>query len=177
MSNAENKNNNTSNNRRSDGHLRVDVLGRITNDPEVREVTKNGKTFKVCSNMAIAINPYGVDKPIYVRLLLWGNEAERYAKFLRKGMKVSVAGELRVQEYTKESLTKQYMEINKVYAIDAVGNSNKANNNAESNNAPKEDNGAKDGNQENYPEIGDGVGDDLDGFVEIPEFDDEDLPF
>lgn len=176
MSEENKKNNNSNNNSNSNrGHLRADVIGRITNNPEVREVTTAKGTFKVCSNMSVAVNLYGESKPTFIRLAFWGDEAERYAKFLHKGMKVSVTGELRLREYTKDSTTKQTLEFSKVYAIENIGGfSNHTEGNKENDSNNKEKTKAEDNaNEEEYPEIGD----DFDNFVSSADLDGEDLPF
>ena len=169
MSKEENKN--TNNNRRHEGHARMEVLGRVTQDPEVKEYTKDGKTGKVCSNVSVAVNDFGFPKTLFVRLVLWNEDAERYAKLLHKGDLVSVSGKVRCSEYTKDSITRQQLEIYKNVDIDVVWSAKRAKNT----NAKPED--GENPAQEDYPEIGDVGGDGLDDFVDPVDLGDEDLPF
>lgn len=164
-----NANERTNNRRRNDGLNIGYVMGRLTQDPEVTEYNKNGRTGKVCSNMSIAVNDYGMENTEFIKITLWDADAERYAKFLHKGDYVVAVGKKRTQEYTKDSVTRQQEEMYKVFEIKVLMS-------AKRNKAEKAESANAD-NQEDYPEIGDVGGDGLDDFVDPVDLGDEDLPF
>lgn len=166
---------------RKDGHMRIDVIGRITNDPEIKEVKKEDKTYKVCSNVAVAVNVYGIEDPIYLRLIFGDDDAERYSKMLRKGMKVSVAGDLRIRKYKKDSETKQQLEIYRVFSLDNIG-SYKGNNSESNKDAEGKAEEQKEGkgNKQQVSDISTNQEDDLDDdfvTVDLDDIEDGDLPF
>lgn len=77
------------------------IIGNLTRDPETR-VTPTGRT--VC-NFTVAVSYYGhrrqadgnyenVKSTAYYRVTTWGQDAERCGKYLVKGRKVCVHGEL-----------------------------------------------------------------------------------
>jgi single-strand DNA-binding protein len=77
------------------------IIGNLTKDPELR-VTPTGKT--VC-NFTVAVNYFArkrqadgsyenVKNAAYYRVSTWGSDAERCGKYLVKGRKVCVHGEL-----------------------------------------------------------------------------------
>jgi single stranded DNA-binding protein len=87
---------------------RTFIEGRLTRDPEIREIP--GKQTKVC-DIHIASNRYtpneGADgeerqylqHPTYVKVTLWGTQAEKWGTELQTGDKVSVEGRLADDNY------------------------------------------------------------------------------
>ena len=73
------------------------IIGNLTKDPEVR-VTRNGND--VCS-FTVAVNRKrrGEEITTYYRVSAYGNYAENCGKYLGKGSKVYVEGELDVDLY------------------------------------------------------------------------------
>lgn len=81
----------------------IHIIGNLTRDPEVR-VSQAGKT--IC-NMNVAVNSvtrkrmpdgsYNNEKTAdYFRVTVFGTEAENCGKYLKKGRKVAVHGELSI---------------------------------------------------------------------------------
>jgi len=93
---------------------KIVIIGNLTRDPQVR-TTNAGAT--VCS-FAVAVNRRfadadgnrGVD---YFNVSAWRQLGENCAKYLKKGSKVGVAGELQVRQYDdKEGQKRTAVDIN-----------------------------------------------------------------
>ena len=75
----------------------ITVIGNLTKDPETR-TTPNGNT--VCT-FTIAVNRKKVSEPQtdFFRINAWGKLGELCGRFLGKGRKVAVVGELQARMY------------------------------------------------------------------------------
>ena len=76
---------------------KLTLIGNLTKDPETR-TTPNGNT--VCS-FTVAVNRKKVSEPQtdFFRVNAWGKLGELCARFLNKGRKVAVVGELQARTY------------------------------------------------------------------------------
>ena len=76
---------------------KITLIGNLTNDPEIRS-TQTGKS--VCT-FTIAVNRKKVSEPQtdFFRVNAWGKLGELCARFLGKGRKVAVVGELQARTY------------------------------------------------------------------------------
>ena len=76
---------------------KLHIIGNLTKDPETR-TTPNGNT--VCS-FTVAVNRKKVSEPQtdFFRVNAWGKLGELCARFLGKGRKVAVVGELQARTY------------------------------------------------------------------------------
>ena len=76
---------------------KITLIGNLTHDPEVRS-TQTGKN--VCT-FTIAVNRKKVSEPQtdFFRINAWGNLADVCARFLSKGKKVAIIGELQARTY------------------------------------------------------------------------------
>ena len=76
---------------------RITLIGNLTKDPETR-TTPNGNT--VCT-FTVAVNRKKVSEPQtdFFRVNAWGKLGELCARFLGKGRKVAVVGELQARTY------------------------------------------------------------------------------
>lgn len=140
---------------------KVILMGRLTRDPEVR--------YGGANNTAIARYSIAVDRRFkregdpdadFFNLVSFGRQGEFVEKYLRKGTKIVVEGELRNNNYTNK-------EGQMVYSTEIVVNNVEF---AESKNAQSGNNFGGD-----VPEPTTGAGD---GFMNIPDgIEDEQLPF
>lgn len=70
------------------------IYGNLGGDPETREV--NGKTV---ANASVAVRNFGKDSPVsWVRVSIWGNRAEAFAKYAKKGSGIIFYGSPRHDE-------------------------------------------------------------------------------
>ena len=93
---------------------KVFLIGNLTRDPELRQI---GSGANVC-NFAIAVNRKytGADgnrQTDFFNIIAWRALGENCAKFLKKGSKVGVVGEVQTRSYEAQDGSKRYVtEIN-----------------------------------------------------------------
>ena len=131
------------------------MMGRLTADPEIR-FSQNGNAI---GRFTLAVDrrfkKEGQPEADFHTCICFGKTAEFAEKYLRKGTKVVINGELQDNNYTKENGEKVYSKqivLNSVEFAESKKNS-QANSTQP---APKPDN---------------------DGFMNIPDSIDEELPF
>ena len=142
---------------------KVILMGRLTRDPEMRN--SNGE-----SNMAIARYTLAVDRRYkregeagadFISCVAFGRSAEFAEKYFHQGLKVVVTGRIQTGSYTNR-------DGNKVYTTDVVVEDQEF----------AESKAASQANGNNYtparPEPSAASGD---GFMNIPDGIDEELPF
>lgn len=88
---------------------RVQLIGRLTKDPEV----KYTPTQTAILNMTIAIDRYSKDekKTDFPRITVYGRQAENCGTFLKKGSLVGIEGSLRTSSYKKGDDTIFTMDV------------------------------------------------------------------
>jgi single-strand DNA-binding protein len=76
------------------------IIGNATRAPEVKEIGAS----RVCT-FTIAVNSKKKDKELttFYRINAWGALGDVCAKFVTKGMKCGVAGDLEIQAYTNKN--------------------------------------------------------------------------
>lgn len=89
-------------------------IGHLGKDPEVRFT--QGK--QAVANFSIAINEAWTDKDgkkqekvEWIRIVVWGRQAETCGEYLKKGRQVGVEGRLQTREYEKDGEKKYMTEI------------------------------------------------------------------
>lgn len=82
----------------------VNIIGRLTADPEVRE-TRNEK---LVANYRLAVDRAGSEDADFVPVVVFGNGAEFCEKYLKKGMRVAVSGEIRTERYEDKDGNTKY---------------------------------------------------------------------
>jgi len=88
----------------------ITATGNLGRDPEMR-TTRSGK---VCADLSIGCNKnrknergeWETVSTTWLRVTLWGAEAERARDIFRKGHEVTVTGQLSVREYEKQDGSK-----------------------------------------------------------------------
>ena len=148
---------------------KVILMGRLTRDPDVKYTAGDNP-------MAIARYTLAVDRRFkreneatadFISCIAFGKTAEFAEKYFRQGIRIVVSGRIQTGSYTNR-------DGNKVYTTDVVAeeqefaeskNSVAGNSNAQDNTAA----GQQSGNQ--------GVSVDTDGFMNIPDGIEEELPF
>ena len=89
---------------------KITLIGNLTNDPEIRS-TQTGKS--VCT-FTIAVNRKKVSEPQtdFFRITAWNGLADTCARFLTKGKKVAVVGELQARTYEdKQGKTRLSLDV------------------------------------------------------------------
>lgn len=92
---------------------KVILCGRLTKDPETRQ-TQGDNPMSV-SRYALAIDRKGKDKEAdFINCVCFGKTAEFAEKYLKKGMKILIAGRIQTGSYTDKESGK------KIYTTDVV---------------------------------------------------------
>ena len=87
---------------------RITVIGNATNAPELR-TTQNGTQV---ASFTVAVNRRFEKTTDFFRVNVWRGLADSCARYVTKGMRVAVNGELQTRSYTaKDGTTKTSVEI------------------------------------------------------------------
>lgn len=103
----------------------VILIGRLTKDPEARDVNDT-----VMSTFTLAVDKDYGDGADFIPVICFGKTAQNVHKYLEKGRKVAVAGNVQSGSYTRKDGTKAYTIKVKAYRIDFLdwgNNQNKKN--------------------------------------------------
>lgn len=143
---------------------KVILMGRLTKDPEVRY--SQGENPMAIARYSIAVDRRGGRNNTdgqtadFINCVAFGKAAEFTEKYLRKGTKIAVTGRIQTGSYTNKDGVK-------VYTTDVVVEEQEF---AESKNNAGQDSGFSGGNSSSQMTAGD-------GFMNIPDGIDEELPF
>lgn len=139
------------------------LMGRLTKDPDIR--------YSQNDNFAVAKYTLAVDRRTknageqtadFISVIAFGKAAEFADKYLRKGIKVLVTGRIQTGSYTNK-------DGQKVYTTDVIAEDQEF---AESKNAAQQNSDMPQTQTQPTP-----APSPADGFMNIPEGIDEDLPF
>lgn len=147
---------------------KVVLVGRLTRDPEVR-YTQGDQPLAIC-RYTLAVdrrfkkeNEQNAD---FIQCLLFGKAAEFAEKYFRQGLRVSVSGRIQTGSYTNKDGVK-------VYTTEVVVEEQEF---AESKREQEQNNSGQTSFGQNQGEYGGNTADG-DGFMNIPDGIDEELPF
>ena len=151
---------------------KVILMGRLTRDPEVRY--SQGENSTAIARYTLAVdrrfrrNNDGEQSADFIGCVAFGRQAEFAEKYLRQGTKIAITGRIQTGSYTNR-------EGQKVYTTDVVVEEQEF---AESKNAGG-NNGGYSAPQHNNPAPSANTSDlgSADGFMNIPDGIDEELPF
>ncbi len=89
---------------------RVELVGRLTRDPELRTVSSGVSvaTFTIAVNRAFS-GQNGEREADFINCRVWRNQAENLAKFCHKGDQIGVEGSIRTSSYDAQDGTKRYV--------------------------------------------------------------------
>lgn len=148
---------------------KVILMGRLTRDPEVRYSAGDNP-------MAIARYTLAVDRRFkkeneatadFISCVAFGKAAEFAEKYFRQGIRIVVSGRIQTGSYTNR-------DGNKVYTTDVVVEEQEF---AESKNNAAGNNNVQGNTAAGQQSENQGVSVDADGFMNIPDGIDEELPF
>ena len=146
---------------------KVTLIGRLTRDPEVRYSAGENATAVAKYTLAVDRKYKRDNEPTadFINCIAFGRNGEFAEKYFRQGMKVAISGRIQTGSYTNK-------DGNKVYTTDVVVEEQEF---CESKNSgsysEKSENENKQQIPPNMPET------DADGFMNIPDGIDEELPF
>ena len=89
---------------------KVILIGNLTKDPEMSTTTsgKNVTRFTLAVSRNYT-NADGEKETDFINIVVWGNIAENCGKYLEKGRKCAVVGEIRNRSYDAQDGTKRYV--------------------------------------------------------------------
>ena len=140
---------------------KVELVGRLTRDPEVRYT--QGENSSVIARFSVAVNRrfknaegnYDAD---FINCVAFGKSAEFIEKYFKKGMAIGLIGRLQTGSYTNKEGVKVYTTDVVVEEAEFVESKNSGA--ASNSNTPSNNNTSS-----------------SDGFMSIPDGIDEELPF
>jgi single-strand DNA-binding protein len=139
---------------------KVSLVGRLTRDPEVRYTT--GENASAIARFSVAVNrrfknAEGNYEADFINCIAFGKSAEFIEKYFRKGMAIGLTGRIQTGSYTNKDGQKVYttdVVVEETEFVESKGG-NETSNNTPSRPAPSNN----------------------DGFMNIPDGIDEELPF
>jgi len=138
---------------------KVILMGRLTRDPEVRYT--QGVEPLAIARYSLAVNrrfkKEGQPDADFINIVAFGREGEFAEKYFKKGQMVSVVGKLQTGSFTDKEGVKRYT-TDVVIEEQHFAESKRSYETGKSNTEPQESR-------------------DSEGFVEVQNFDDDDLPF
>lgn len=141
---------------------KVILMGRLTKDPDVRY--SQGEKATAVARYALAVDRKfkrdGEASADFINCIAFGKNGEFAEKYLRKGTKIVVVGRIQTGSYTNK-------DGQKVYTTDVVVEEHEF---AESKKALSENSGNANNQSDAFPT-------DKDGFMNIPDGIDEEIPF
>ena len=138
---------------------KVILMGRLTRDPDIRYTQPNSAQEQTCiARYSLAVNRRfnrdGEQKVDFISCVAFGRQAEFAEKYLRKGTKIVLAGRIQTGSYTNR-------DGQKVYTTDVVVEEQEF----------AESKAVAQTTQQNPAPVSE------DGFMEIPDGLEEELPF
>lgn len=114
---------------------KVFLIGNLTKNPELNKTIKN---VTVC-NFSIAVNRDYTDadgnrETDFFNIIVWKNKAENCVKYLKKGSKVAIVGNLQNRSYEDKDGIKRYVTDIVANEVDFLTPRNTDNNDNNSNN-------------------------------------------
>ena len=150
---------------------KVVLMGRLTRDPEVRY--SQGENALAIARYTLAVdrrfrrNNDGEQTADFIGCVAFGRQAEFAEKYLRQGTKIAITGRIQTGSYTNR-------EGQKVYTTDVVVEEQEF---AESKNSAAGNDGGYNGGGYNSAPARPQPAAATDGFMNIPDGIDEELPF
>lgn len=86
--------------------LNITAHGNLGKDPELKNVGQN----QVASFTLAART--GKDETTWMNCAVWGKRAQTAAEYLRKGAKITIAGQGKLESYEKDGVEKQSLRVN-----------------------------------------------------------------
>ena len=101
---------------------KVILIGNLTKDPELTTTTSG---ISVCRfTLAVSrrfTNSEGERETDFINIVVWRNAADNCQKFLRKGSKAAVVGNLQTRSYDAQDGTKRYVTEVVAEEVEFVG--------------------------------------------------------
>lgn len=140
---------------------KVFIMGRLTRDPQTRYSQGQNQIAVSRYTLAVDRRSQSGQQADYIPCVALGKQGEFAEKYLRKGMKIAVEGRIKTGSYTNR-------DGQKVYTVEVM---------VESHEFAEGKRNVDGSRPEEYGLAAGGGTEDSDGFMNIPEGIDEELPF
>ena len=166
---------------------KVILLGRLTKDPEVRQ--SQGAEPVTIARYTLAVNrrgrkQEGQQEADFISCVAFGKAGEFAEKYLHKGTKICVSGHIQTGSYTRQDGTKVYttdVVIEEQEFAESKGDSGRADMDdqmaAQYSGQGSQQAAGRPGQQDGTGQQGSWEQSAMDGFLNIPDGIDEELPF
>ena len=163
------------------------LMGRLTRDPEVRYTQGDNSmciaryTLAVDRRFAKRGSGDGGDSADFIQCVAFGKSGEFAEKYFRKGIKIAVTGRIQTGSYTNRDGVKVYtteVVVEDQEFAESKNSTGSSGNSGSNYNTGSQGSygGGRSGGQDGHSARGN-AGDPLDGFMNIPDGIDEELPF
>lgn len=142
----------------------VNLSGRFTRDPEVRYTDGGSSIARFSIACDRRYKQEGGPTADFINCVSFGKTAEFIEKYFRKGMKIEVSGRIQTGSYTNQ-------EGNKVYTTDVVAEQVGFAESKAASQGMQDSSGNANNSSDGFGQL------DEDGFMNIPDGIDEELPF
>ena len=151
---------------------KVVLMGRLTRDPEVRY--SQGENALAIARYTLAVDRRfrrdGEQSADFINCVVFGKSAEFTERYFRQGMRITVSGRIQTGSYTNR-------DGQKVYTTDVVAEEVEFAESKATSDALRNNSGMGGGYQPQAPSAPSPSGAAGDGFMNIPDGIDEELPF
>ncbi|WP_195941066.1 single-stranded DNA-binding protein [Romboutsia sp. 1001713B170131_170501_G6] len=90
----------------------VILVGRLTQNPEIEYIGQRAKSKFTIAISRNYTNKEGVRDVDFIPVEIWGRQAEILCKYVFKGMRIGIEGQIRVEKYkTKDGVSKTYTNV------------------------------------------------------------------
>lgn len=86
--------------------LNITAHGNLGKDPELKNVGQNQ-----VASFSLAVRT-GKDETTWMNCAVWGKRAQTAAEYLRKGAKITIAGQGKLESYIKDGVEKHSLKVN-----------------------------------------------------------------
>lgn len=107
---------------------KVFLIGNLSRDPEFKKTPNDISvcTFSIAINRKFA-NSSGQKEVDYINIVAWRGLADICSKYLQKGSKVAIVGEIQTRSYTDKNNVKKYITEIIADDVEFLNNKNKEN--------------------------------------------------
>ena len=99
----------------------VSLVGRLTADPELRYTSDNRPYVRaavaVDRNISKEEKDAGKQSADFISCVFWNKNAENLAKFMKKGSRIAITGQIRTGSYDLDDGTKRYTTDVRVISV------------------------------------------------------------
>lgn len=105
----------------------VCLVGRLTQDPELRTTSTGLSTTRFSLAVDGRPNQNGERQTSFINIVVWRNQAENVCKYCHKGSQVGVTGYIQTGSYTAQDGSKRYTTDVVAQSVTFLGSKNDSN--------------------------------------------------